>query len=771
MQKNAPHKVFSLVSIFHKLSLMVVLYVLSVSCSNTKYLPKGEKLYTGAEVKFDKHYKSKIKASALEKMIRPLPNSKLLGLRVKLYAYNIAKEPKGKGLNYFLKRKFGEPPVLFSTMNINRNIDLLTNYLENQGYFNATVSADTIDKNRRVKAMFKVNVGNRYRINNIVFPSDSDSLNTYIRSTSKETLLKKNQPFIFETIKEERIRIDAALKELGYFYFNPDYLIMQLDSTNKNNTVDIYIKLKKDAPDKALHVYRLNNINVYPNYSLEKDSTYNLSMAVKYHDYSIVDVDNLFKPITFDRAIFFEKDKVYTRTNHNLSLNRLVNLGAFKFVKLQLTDADSLSRHLNADFYLTPYPKHSLRFEATGTSKSNNFVGSELKVLDRNRNFLRGAEQFILSVAAGFETQLNGSAPALNSYSLTPEVSLTFPRFVTPISRINKAGALAPKTKITANYQILTRSDYYTLNSAGLFYGYSWKESLRKDHVFNLVAINFVKPTNTTAKFDSMLVADPTLKASFQQQFIIGTNYNFVYTNQLESKRPNNFYINANIDFSGNFIGLLMPGKESVDNPSKIFGTPFSQYARGYVDGRHYWNFNRNTTWANRLFMGIGYAYGNSSALPYLKQFYVGGSNSVRGFRARSLGPGTYPPVTDNTTFPDQAGDVKFEFNTELRAKLVGIVKGAVFMDAGNIWLIRENPLLPGGKFRFGQVFNELAVSTGAGIRIDASVFVIRFDAAFPVRKPWLPNGDRWVVDQVDFGSKQWRKHNLILNIAIGYPF
>ena len=185
-----------------KAFLLLTGMLLFSACSNTRYLPQGEKLFTDLNVKFEKHTNSKVKASTLEEMVRPQPNSKILGMRIKLYAYNIAKEPKGKGLNYFLKKKFGEPPVLFRSVNIKRNIDVLTNYLENQGYFNATVSADTVDKRKRVSLTFTVNAGARYKINEIVFPADSDSLNTYIRETAKETLLKKGDPFIFEIIKE-----------------------------------------------------------------------------------------------------------------------------------------------------------------------------------------------------------------------------------------------------------------------------------------------------------------------------------------------------------------------------------------------------------------------------------------------------------------------------------------------------------------------------------------------------------------------------------------
>jgi hemolysin activation/secretion protein len=260
------------------------------------------------------------------------------------------------------------------------------------------------------------------------------------------------------------------------------------------------------------------------------------------------------------------------------------------------------------------------------------------------------------------------------------------------------------------------------------------------------------------------------LQRSFQKQFILGTNYNFEYTDQFETDKKNNIYFDGNFDISGNLAGLFM-GKHDADHPAKIFDVPFSQYVKIYGDFRDYLHLNRKgLTWANRIFAGFGYSYGNSYSIPFVKQFFIGGSNSVRGFRARTLGPGSFH--TPETGFiANEAGDIKLEANSELRANLVSILKGAVFVDAGNIWLLRADSSRAGGKFYMNSMLSQLAVSAGVGLRFDVSLFVLRFDLAFPLRKPWLPAGERWVFDQVDFGNKQWRKDNLVLNIAIGYPF
>ena len=239
----------------------------------------------------------------------------------------------------------------------------------------------------------------------------------------------------------------------------------------------------------------------------------------------------------------------------------------------------------------------------------------------------------------------------------------------------------------------------------------------------------------------------------------------------MQKRKKNTFYFSGEADLAGNITGLVTGANVKKDNQKSIFDVPFSQYAKFRVDFRHYLKLGKESQLASRLIVGAGIPYGNSNVLPTSKQFVVGGTNSIRAFRARSIGPGSYLNTeTSNNYLPDQSGDLKLEFSTEYRAKLFSIVKGAAFIDAGNIWLMNKDPNKPGGEIS-KDFMKEIAVGAGVGLRFDVSFFILRTDLAFPLRKPYLPDGERWVIKDIDFGSGPWRKENLILNIAIGYPF
>lgn len=771
-----------------KPSLLFLTCLFAAACSNTKYLKPGQILYTGAEVKINPDTSGKIDnektvKSDLESKTRPRPNKSILGLRPKLYIYNLAGEPKKpKGIRHWLRTKVGEPPVLLSEVKLNYNNAVLTSYLLSQGYLQSVVTGDTLVKGKSGKAIYTAETGQRYKINAINFPADTGNLANIINRNREKSLLKKGDYYNLDVFKNERIRMDNDLKENGYFYFSPDYLILQVDSTIGNHLVNINIKVKDIAPDAGLKPYTINNIRIYPSYSLRRDSVLRKLTPEIYKDFEIYDNRNTFKPRLFDRLVFFQKGERYNRKDHNQSLNRMVNVGAFQAVKAEFVPLDSFKNNqLDLNIYLTPLKKNSLTFSVTGTSKSNNFVGSEVKLTQTTRNLFRGAEQLDLSVGGGFETQVSGQSRGLNSFSLSGEAKLTFPRFIVPFYKPKSTTAFIPKTVTSLSYELLSRGSLYRLNSFKGEYGYVWKENQYKEHTFNPISITFVRPTvtNDSAKQDS-LYAIPGIRSTLERQFIIGSSYNFSYTNQMEDNRRNNIYFNGNIQMGGNVWGLFVPKNEF--GQKALFNVPLTQFIRLETDLRDYYKITRNLIWANRLNLGYGYAYGNSTSMPFVKQFFAGGTNDIRGFAARSLGPGTYRPQ-QAAIFADQSGDVKAMLNTELRFKLVSVLYGALFADAGNIWLRKEDegstdPVTgrvdegrPGSGFKLKNALSEMAISTGAGLRVDATIFVIRLDVAFPIRKPYLPPGERWVIDQVDFGSKSWRKENLIYNIGIGYPF
>ncbi|WP_316812062.1 BamA/TamA family outer membrane protein [Pedobacter heparinus] len=776
-----------------KYGIFILTCIIWAGCSTTKSLKPGQILYTGADININPDSSARIDdqkevKTTLEEKTRPRPNKSLLGIKFKLGLYNLAGEPKKPkgGLRNWL-RKIGEPPVLLSEVKIPYNNAVLKSYLISQGYLQAEVNGDTVIKGKKGKAVYTANTGTRYKINTVTFPQDSTGVTAVVNETKDKTLLKPGNNYDLDVFKNERIRIDNDLKEKGYFYFSPDYLILQVDSTIGKNKVDIRLKVKDIAPDAGLKPYTIKDINIYPNYTLRRDSILRRTPPEVYNDFNIYDPRHTFKPGLFDRLVFFKKGEDYNRTDHNKSLNRMVNIGVFQAVKAEFLPVDSLrNNQLNLNIYLTPLKKNSLTFSVTGTSKSNNFVGSELKLTQTTRNLFRGAEQLDISASGGFETQVSGISKGLNSYSFTTEAKLTFPRFITPFGSINSTNNFIPKTIASISYQLLSRGSSYNLNSFKTEFGYNWKENLYKEHTFNPISVNFVTSKVTANNPDSLFDANPGLKKNLEDQFIIGSNYNFTYTNQMIESKRNNIYFNGGLETGGNVWGMFTSKNDA--GKKSVFGIPINQFVRVELDLRDYYKITKTIIWANRLNLGYGYAYGNSSSLPFVRQFFAGGSNDIRAFAARSLGPGTYNyrdhlPPGDNGTYTDQSGDIKAMLNTELRFKLVSILHGALFADAGNVWLRKEDlgtpatatsdeiPGKPGSGFKFKNALSEMAVGTGAGLRIDATIFVIRLDVAFPVRKPYLPEGQRWVFDQVDFGSKTWRKENLIYNIGIGYPF
>jgi hemolysin activation/secretion protein len=311
----------------------------------------------------------------------------------------------------------------------------------------------------------------------------------------------------------------------------------------------------------------------------------------------------------------------------------------------------------------------------------------------------------------------------------------------------------------------------FTLNSYRFEYGYIARRSVKKTHEFNPVAINYVQALNVTPKFDTLVKKDPILAKTIQSQFILGSNYQYNYNEVVNGlQKTNSYYFNGLVDWSGNVAGLITGADYKEGKEKFLFGAPFAQYMKFEADGRFYRKIGLNSSWANRVILGFGYPYGNSVELPYIKQFFVGGNNSLRGFRSRGVGPGVYRSPDPETLIPDQTGDIKIEFNTEFRPRISGPLYGAIFFDAGNIWLFNDSNYTkrPGGKFS-SKFLSQLAMDAGVGLRLDITIFVIRFDVGFPLRKPWEQNP--WVANQINFADGNWRRENMVYNLAIGYPF
>nr|WP_306454584.1 BamA/TamA family outer membrane protein [Flavobacterium agri] len=767
---------------FVKFVSFVAVSFLVLSCSNTRFLKEGELLYLGAdvEVKSDSLSRKERKAmrKELEALTRPRPNKSILGLRPKLYIWNLAGEPKKeKGFRNWLRTKVGEEPVLFHQVDLDYNADVLQSYAQNKGYFKAVVSADSTRRGKKAKANYVITPGPRYTIKSVTFPKDTvgtSDLDSTIARTQRRTLLKVGDGFDLDVIKSERERIDSRLKQKGYFFFKPDHLKVQVDSTIGEHKVDLFVKVKSDTPEEAKKVYKINDIFIYPNFTVRKDTVGIDSTDVTYYkDFIIIDKQDLFKPRIFDRTMYFKKGDVYSRNNHNLTLSRLTNLGVFKFVKndFKVVDDDTDDK-LDAFYYLTPLPKKSIRIEVLGKTNSANYTGSELNVNWSNRNTFKGAELLQITGFGGLEVQVSGQNKGFNVYRVGGEANLVWPRFISPF-KLESASGFMPRTKATIGYEYQMRQQLYSLNSFKGSFGYLWKENARKEHELKVSEITYVNPGNVTDLYRQRIDEDQTgtLEKVIRQQLIFGPIYSYTYTNTMRQRLKHQIYFKGVLDVAGTIAGIATGANVRKGDTTKVFGVPFSQYVKVEADFRHYWKFSDKTQLASRIIAGYGYAYGNSYELPFVKQFFIGGTNSIRAFRARSIGPGSYDTTVNEDEFlPDQSGDIKLELNTEIRQKLFSIVHGAAFVDAGNIWLRQKNPEKPGAEFS-SKFLDELAVGTGIGLRFDLSFLILRTDLAFPLRKPYLPEGQRWVIDQIDFGSSNWRKENLVFNLAIGYPF
>ena len=761
--------------------LLIFLLPVIHSCTSTKFVPKGDALYTGAQIRLRGKSltmkERKVLKEDLAGLTRPKPNSKILGVRVKLGLYNMAGDTSKKGFFRKFLRKLGEPPVLLSSLNLEKNVQILQNHIENAGYFRGRTRGDTLIRKKTAKAIYRVGTGPQYTINEVKFVSNDSTSTTediqlyqQIKAVASKSLLHPGAPYNLALIKAERNRIDAYLKENGFYFFNPDYLIIQVDSTIGNDKVNMYVNLKNSTPAEAFDIYRIRDVFVYSNYSLNTASIdTNKANSTFYKGYYVVDPEKKFKPKLFQQALQFDPGDVYNRTDHNLSLSRLVNLNLFKFVKNRFevtTMADTPT--LDAYYYLTPLPKRSLSAQITGSTKSNNLTGTEITLSWRNRNTFRAGELLVLNASVGSEVQYGGPLQGFNTFSTGFSALLAFPRFIVPFTHLNSRSGYVPRTGINLSYDLLQKQKLYTLNSFRGEFGYLWKEDARKEHRFNPVSITYVIPVNVTQLYADSAAKHPALKKAIERQFILGSTYNYNYNQLINSQPVNAIYFNGLVDVAGNVLGLIVPVAPDT-NTKQILKEDFAQYVKLESDLRYYRKLGLHATWANRVITGFGYPYGNSRELPFIKQFFAGGNNSIRAFRSRSVGPGTFRDTVNKDFLPDQTGDIKLELNTELRMKFSRIIEGAFFVDAGNIWLYRKNPEKPGGEFS-KDFIKQLAVGTGVGLRLDFTFFLIRLDVAFPLRKPFL-EGNKWVFNQIDFTNKNWRGDNIIYNLAIGYPF
>ena len=779
-------------SAFHKLVsvLFCILAILFSSCSVTKKLPVGESLYVGAKVKVVADSgiaKTEIKnvETLLTDFVKPKPNSKILGFPYKVWFYYLFGEPKGeKGFKSFFRKRFGEPPILASKSVTAANAKQIGFLLNNEGYFRSFASGELSEKNRKSKAIYTATLHQRYFIDSInIAPQDTAILGKAYSGKNQISFLKTGSPYRFELISGERARIDNVLKRRGYYYFQPDFILVEADSSIGNHKVNLTLKIKPSTSQVYRKVYRIRDVHVLANYGeiVFGDTLDDKGSEIIFEGIKVNDRTDTFKPKIFAQAIGFRRGSRYSSNVQDISLSRLINLnGNFKFVKNTFSLVPrSDSALLDVYYYLTPLKAKSILFDVNAVTKSNNFTGTNLSISWLNKNTFGGAESLKITATGGLDFQVGGVSAtlgAINTSRFSIEANLTIPRFIIPFIKTNPITNQAlPKTNIGVGYEVLKRGDLYNLTSLKATMGYAWKQNNALEHSFTPISFNFVKADASEAFAADIFRSDNP--GAFDQildnRIIMSSNYTINYTPTPKPNSRSQFTFAGGVEVAGNLASLLSRIGPQVGSAETLFGVTIAQYARIDADFRYSYGITKNLRVANRFVLGYGLPYGNSFTLPFTKQYSAGGNNSIRAFAARSIGPGAYRSTGTirNVFLGSQTGDIRLELNTEVRAKFNKYIYGAFFVDAGNVWMQKDAEAYgPEGVFG-SDFYKQIAIGTGIGLRLDFSYLVLRFDLATPVRKPYLPEDNRWVLKDFNLKDANWRSENLVLNIAVGYPF
>lgn len=741
----------------YSISAICVCCLLFNACVSSRVLKKNEYTYGGAKIKIESDTiiskKGKL-ASLLKDQTYPLPNNKTLGLPVKLWIYSLF----GKS---FIGNNYGERPVLLNDVPTEDVANSLQTVLKANGYLDSRVGS-SIKKSwlfrYERKVVYTANIEAPYFYRNITINIPDSTITWLIDSIKNKSLIQPGDQYNLVKLKEERERIDKVLKNLGYYYFSPNFLYYKADSSVGNRNIDLSLVFQRNANPSSIKPWKIETITVVDN--LVADT----AIAGDIVHFKGIDfiTSKKIKPRKIRHFILFEPNGLLSSESYSLTNRNLSAIGAFLYVN---TDAmpDTLSNKASILITLTPHKRHNIKLDAEMVSKSNNFAGPNLSIGYINRNMFGGSEQFTLRLNGGFEAWLSERDSKMLgefNYEYGTAAELRFPRFLF-FNPSLFSGRYIPSNHIRADLRYVNQVQYYKMWFANAAYGFRWTETSDKHHEFNLIDMAFQRTLERTVKYESLVNLNPFLKESYADQFMIGSNYTYRYA--LPEKDPGVFKtaFTGSLEASGNLLyGLqkLLGMKKPDDGPREFLGSAYSQYIRATTDFRMYLKLTASNILAARIGVGLGVPIGNSEALPALKQFYLGGANTIRAFPFRAVGPGAYATsATGVFVLLNHTGEFQLLGNIENRWKFAKRLELALFIDAGNIWLLKNDPLRENGQFKSNTFYKQLAVGWGYGLRYLNEFFILRVDVGVPFH---LPN----TIEQL--GDKK-----AIFNFAIGYPF
>ena len=759
-------------------TIVILMLMVASGCSPVRRLPQDAYLLNRVNIKVDK---SDVKKSEIRARLKQSPNKRMLGSRFHLWLYNRANPLKDNKFHNGL-RNAGEAPVIWDSETTSVSMRQILGYLNTKGYYEATLDDTTRLRKRKAVLSIDIHPGRPYRIGNVNYSIPDPVVNRLILSDTLQSLVRYGQPFDHELLEKERDRIEDFMRNKGYYDFYSDYIYFNVDTIPhiKQANLEVVVANARatGASGKLVTIphkpYRINKVTVdmtdNPSF-VEKKSTLGSASI-----YDTLTNNNVFflisgkpfvRPNALRTALSLRAGELYSLTREERTYRNLTGLRTFKLSTIQYYKPDSISPSqvnegmLNSIITLSPYKKHSLTAEMEATTSKGD-LGGGITFNYQNKSLFRGAEILDVRTKVASESFDSRGVGLFNTYSeYALDLSVTLPKFLLPGKIDSRLRYINPRTRISGGFNYLKRPEYRrTVTNMGL--AYSWRIGRNFTHTLKPIDLYYIDSDLSDTYRDR--IRGMYIEKSYVPHTIISASYGFAFSNQIPGVKKDFVQVLFNIESAGAVQSAVysMYGNKNDESPHTMFGSPWAQYIKTDIDIR----FNQllrgiadGSSIVYRLFLGMGVPYDNSKVLPFQKQYYSGGAFGIRGWRIRSLGPGSYE---DNTAYNNSTGDIRLEANVEHRFKLFWILSGALFADAGNIWDFRKDPLREGANFSWDRFYREIAFSGGAGLRFDFDFVIGRIDVGVKGRDPrtgWI-----WGRRPVEWGD-------FAFNFGIGYPF
>ena len=764
-----------------RLYIYLTLIVLLSSCSANRFIPENQYLLDEVNILSDT---KEVNPSLFTSYVRQNPNAKWFNLvKVPMHIYCLSGQDSTSSFNRFLK-KLGDKPAIYDPFVTVKSQMEIEKAVKNMGYMRAKVHLNTEIEKNKLKVNYLIEAGQPYTVQHIAYNIDDMLINDYIEKDSANSYLYEGMPFDVTILDNERNRITKLLQNNGYYKFNKDFLVYQADTVRNTFQVNLTMKLlpfqlrKEDVPTKHKQ-YTIRNINFLTEDNLflqgnslsEYDSIHHKGLHIYYKD-------NLYlRPNILANFNYIQPQKLYREQDVQNTYTSMGRLRALKYTNINFNEVTlNDSTQLDANILMTKGKNQSLSFEIEGTNSAGD-LGAAASMTFQHRNVFKGSETFTMKVRGAYEAitglQEGYENDDYKEYGI--EASLNFPEFKFPFLSSDFKRKIRATSEVGMNFNSQIRPEF-TRTLASASWSYKWVDNKRSQHRFDLLNINYIyvpwKSDNFKAYLENLTDRNSILIKSYEDQLIVRMGYSYIYNsaNNLTrtSNKRNSYSIRINLEEAGN---LLYAASKTIHTTPKedkgyvIANIPFAQYVKGDFDYAHNWNIDKRNSFVFHIGMGIAYPYGNSQVLPFEKRYFSGGPNSVRGWSVRSLGPGSYKGTDGNMNYINQTGDIKLDMNIEYRTHLFWKFNGAAFIDAGNVWNIREYEGQEEGTFRFNRFYKQLAVAYGLGIRFDLDYLIIRFDGGMKAINPMQTGKYQYPFIRPNFNR------DFAFHFAVGYPF